>query len=302
VKQRGIRKTRPGFGRTLRPGRSPFASSTTSAATKLIEDRQAAYEGALTLDEESGAMVPRPESGDGEGGATGDLAYVPDAITFCVVRIQRAWRMYAAVSLNRRMKAVLALQKCWRGHVARRNLKETLKAQAKGRQVHGLWWVQAHMQRGSEAFGQGAAKPKAKPKEEEDGPKSKKSKAEFTDLKRMATGLSTVADDGELGGEAVLQRWTAKQINSLSRASAYDVLQAAAKEQRDQIRRNKEAMKAERRRKLRERKRRGNRGLPRWCIYIAYFFSFVNCMFCSFCIMYVSFTLALSLPIRDLPC
>jgi hypothetical protein len=47
-------------------------------------------------------------------------------------------------------------------------------------------------------------------------------------------------------------------------------------------------MKAERRRKLRERKRRGNRGLPRWCIYVAYFFSFVNCMFCSFCIMYAS--------------
>jgi hypothetical protein len=77
--------------------------------------------------------VARPPSAEGEGADLG--AYVPDAITFCVVRIQRAWRMYAALHMNRRMRAVLALQKCWRGHVCRRNLKETLKAQAKGRQV-----------------------------------------------------------------------------------------------------------------------------------------------------------------------
>ena len=53
--------------------------------------------------------------------------------------------------------------------------------------------------------GAGAVRRKADSLDDVSVPVSKKNKPQFSDLKRMATGLSSVGEDGEIADEAVLQ-------------------------------------------------------------------------------------------------
>jgi len=263
-----------------------------TAARELVETAQEAYSGTLTP--QDGAIIVRPTSARDEDlaaavraakGSAYDL-YVPDAILFCVIRIQRAWRRYAAVERVRRAKAVMEVQRRWRGHLARKQIKADLQAKAKGRTVEGLWWVTAHVH----------ATPKAKDKREQAKQEAEMQGVLYEEEEKPTWQSSAKQpldpDTGDLAGTArtdissVSKKWTGKQMAVGTKATAYQMLQAAALERREMIKQNKERLKMERRRKLRERKRRSKQGLPRWCIYIAYAFSFVFCAFSSFMIVY----------------
>lgn len=240
-RKRSKSRTRPGAGRSRRP-KAYLQGQRQELVQSVVQVSQEKHTASTS---EMGQELVVHSLFGADGGATQprmDL-YVPEAIVQCAVKIQNAWRRQALVRARRRNKAILLLQRTWRGHIARKQLEEEKKARAVGRPVQGLWWVSAHMHKTPLAAG-------AADKEEKNAADSKQA----------------------------VDKWVDGQGNNVSDQK----LSTTEREKKEKEAKEKEA-RQRRRRRAKQRGKLGSgsgkrKGLPRWFIYVAYAGAFAWCM------------------------
>jgi len=248
TKLKGKRRlARPGAGRAASRA-SPFKLASAQAVSSLV---LAQSEHAPRADIPDGQIVlssQRP-MGPHEGQLEGN--YVPDSISTVVIKIQRAWRRFAGARRMLHHQNAIEIQRVWRGFMVRKNLAAAVIIQEKGRSVQGLWWVNAHKH----------LTPKEKPR---------------------IGGVPSAEED-----QQVLNTWSGlmRKPSMPVLGTAFDVLHGVARDKRREMKSNKDLVEQRRRKKMRERRAKQKKGLPRWFIYVAYFFSFTFCAFCSLLIM-----------------
>eukprot|EP00854_Cymbomonas_tetramitiformis_P000561 gene561-957_t len=241
-RKRSKSRTRPGAGRSQRP-KAYLQGPRQELVQSVVQVSQEKHTASTT---EMGQELVVHSLFGADGGATQprmDL-YVPEAIVQCAVKIQNAWRRQALVRARRRNKAILLLQRTWRGHVARKELEEEKLARAVGRPVQGLWWVSAHMHK--------------------------------TPL------AAATADKGESAQAAGSGEAVDKWVGGDAKGGSDQKLTTTEREKKEKEAKEKEA-RQRRRRRAKQRGKLGSaaskrKGLPRWFIYVAYIGAFAWCM------------------------
>ena len=272
---RALQRSRPGAGRSRRPGLGPFDV-----------ERRKRMAGAVVNQQESALGRPRPRARLNADEEDKVMAhYVPEPILRVVRRIQRSWRRKMAIRERERVRAARVFQKYYRGVMDRRKVELIKQGKASGMETgRQLWWVSAHAPGTQLNAGASAEELEAEARKKEEEAKKEVHGSRQEELVNKWMG----------GANKKLQVELAKADEAAKPKAVRDAERAKEKAKQEGGDRPRgglrlpppDADRAKKRRKRKKARRHaGKKGLPRWFIYVAYALSFTFCAVAAFFMM-----------------